>query len=96
MPRFGTAAPLGQQLREHVGTSIELLNSVIAHVDDIDKSIWLVHGHGTREVELAVSVSETAPGHDELPVHVELLHTEVGAVDHIHIPTHPIDCDAPG
>ena len=93
---FGTAAPLGQQLWKHVGASVELLNPVITHVDDVHKPISLVHSHAAREVELAVSVPEATPGHDELPVHIEFLHTEVGAVDHIDIPTHPIDRDAPG
>src|SRR6185436_3798403 len=93
---FGTASPLGQQLWKHVGAGIELLNPVIPHVHDIHKPVCLVHGYTTREVELAVSVPEAAPGHDELSVHIKFLYAEVGAVDHVHISTHSIDCDAPG
>ena len=96
MTCFGTAAPFGEQLWKHVGAGVELLNPVITHVDDVHTPISLIHGHSAREVELAVSVPETPPGHDELPVHIELLHTKVGAIDHIHIPTHPINRNPPG
>ncbi len=95
MPGCRTASPFRQELRQDVGTGVEFLNTVIAHVDDVDRSILLVDRHSAGEIELPVSVTEAAPGHDELARHIELLHPEIGAVDHIDIPSYTVDGNAP-
>src|SRR5690242_8800975 len=96
VPRLRTAAPLGQQLRQHIRARIEFLDTMVTHIHNIDGAVRLIDGDATGEIKLAVAVTEAAPGHDELAGHVELLHTEVGAVDHIDVPAHAIHGDAPG
>ncbi len=61
MAGLGTAAPLGEQLRQYVGAGIELLHAVITHIDDIHRAVGLIYGDPAREIELTVAVAETAP-----------------------------------
>src|SRR5512146_1376294 len=95
MAGLRTAAPLGQQLWKHVRAGIELLNAMVSHVHDIDRSVGLIDGDAAREVELAVAVPEASPGHDELAGHIELLHAEVGAVDDVDIAAYPVYGNSP-
>src|SRR5687768_10186228 len=95
MAGFRAAAPLGQQLWQHVRAGIELLDAVVSHVDDVNRAIGLIDGDAPRKIKLAVAIPEAAPRHDEFPAHVEFLDPEVCAIDDIDISAHPIDRDAP-
>lgn len=66
MPGCRTASPFRQELRQDVGTGVEFLNAMIAHVDDIDRPILLIDGYPAWEIKLPIAVAEAAPCHDEL------------------------------
>src|SRR6186997_3245788 len=96
MPGRRTASPLRQQLRQNIGTGVEFLDAVIAHVHDIDRPVLLIDRHPARKIELSVTVAEAAPGHDELAGHVEFLHTEIGTIDDVEISANTVDRNTPG
>src|SRR5262245_32129924 len=96
MTRLRTTAPFCEQLWQHIGTGIELLDTMVPHVNDVHRAVVLVQGHDARAIELAVAIAKAAPRHNEFACHVELLDAEVCAVDDIDKPADPVDGDAPG
>ena len=93
---FRTSPPFRDELGEHVGARIELLDAVISHVDHVYRPIRLIDGDAAGEIELSVRIAETSPLHDEFPGHIEFLDPEVGAIDDVDVSSHPIDRNAPG